>query len=108
MKRVTCVVRPHQLEATKSAIAAVGVGGMTVSDVRGTGNSPESTDLPGLLALPIRAKIEIVVEDDLAPLVVDAIIDSTRTGEPGDGKIFIEPVVDAIRIRTEERGELGL
>lgn len=108
MIRVTCILRPHQLELVKSAIAALGVGGMTVSDVRGTGNSPERGDLPGILALPIRSKIEVVVEDSLAQLVVDSILDGARTGEPGDGKIFLEPVADAIRIRTEERGEAGL
>lgn len=106
--RVTCYIRPHRLEAVKSAIAAVGVSGMSVSDVRGTGNSPETTDWMGgdesLVALPIRSKLMVVAEDELREPIIRAIIDNAQTGEAGDGKIFVEGVQDAIRIRTQERG----
>lgn len=109
MIRLTCYLRPHRLEAVKSAVASLGVSGMTVSDVRGTGNSPESTDWfggdPSLVALPIRSKMEVVVPDDLCEEVVATILENAQTGESGDGKIFLEPVADALRIRTEERGE---
>ena len=109
MKRVICFIRPHRLEAVKSAIASVGVSGLSVSDVRGTGNSPESSDLlgggDGVIALPIRSRIEVVTTDELAETVVDSIVQSAQTGEHGDGKIFVEDVLDALRIRTEERGD---
>lgn len=109
MLRVLCYIRPHRLEAVKSAVAAIGVSGMTVSDVRGTGNSPETTDWlggsDGLVALPIRSKLEVVIADEIMEEVLTAIQDAAQTGEPGDGKIFIEPVADAVRIRTQERGD---
>ena len=112
MTRVTCYIRPHRLEAVKSAIAALGVSGLSVSDVRGTGNSPEHTEWmggdDGLVALPIRARVEVVASDDLAEPIVQAIIESAHTGEHGDGKIFIEKIADAMRIRTQERGEAAI
>ena len=85
---------------------------MSVSDVRGSGNSPETTDwfggTEGLIALPIRSRVEIVAQDDLTEGIVSAIIEHAQTGQAGDGKIFIEPILDAIRIRTEERGEAAV
>lgn len=112
MTRVTCYLRPHRLEAVKSAIAALGVSGLSVSDVRGSGSSPERADFfggePGLIALPIRSRVEVVAPDDLTESIVEAIVENARTGEPGDGKIFIERVEDAIRIRTEERGDVAI
>lgn len=112
MVRITCYIRPHRLEQVKTAIAALGVSGMTVSDVRGTGNSPERSSWfvgsESVVPLPIRAKIEAVVPDDLRDAVVEAIMDNARTEEPGDGKIIVEPVEDAIRVRTEERGDLAI
>lgn len=112
MIRITCYIRPHRLEAVKSAIAALGVSGLSVSDVRGTGNSPEHTDWlggnEGLIALPIRSRLEVVAPADLQEPIVEAILESARTGESGDGKIFIEKVADAIRIRTEERGHTAI
>jgi nitrogen regulatory protein PII len=112
MTRVTCYIRPHKLEAVKSAIAAIGVTGMSVSDVRGAGNSHETTDwfggTEGLIALPIRARVEVVAQDAQIDEIVESILMNARTGEQGDGKIFIEPVEEAIRIRTQERGEAAI
>ena len=112
MIRVVCFIRPHRLEAVKSAIAALGVSGMSVSDVRGSGASPEKTEWLGgddaLIALPIRAKLDVVAEDELKDAIIDAIIENARTGEPGAGKIFVEPILDAIRVRTEERGSAAI
>ena len=109
MIRVVVFIRPHRLEQVKSAIAAVGVSGMTVSDVRGTGNSPEASQWQGqVIALPIRSRIEVVVPDEMKEPVVDAILQSAQTGEASDGKIFIQPVETAIRVRTGERGEAAL
>lgn len=109
MIRVTCYIRPHRLEAVKSALAALGISGMTVADVRGTGNSPEvSRVLAGaghLVALPIRCRIMVVAQNELLEPMIDVIVENARTGEPGDGKIFVEAVLDAIRVRTEEKGE---
>lgn len=112
MIRVICFIRPHRLEAVKSAVSALGVSGLSVSDVRGTGNSEEHTEYLGgdsaLVALPIRARIEVVVPDDLAESVVEAMAESARTGDAGDGKIFLERIEDAIRIRTEDRGDAAV
>src|SRR5665213_3991788 len=107
-----CYILPHRLEPVKSAIAALGVNGMSVSDVRGTGNSVETVEWFGgdedLVALPIKARVEVVAADDLTDDIVNAILESARTGEDGDGKIFVERVVDAVRIRTQERGEAAI
>lgn len=112
MKRIVAMIRPHRLDEVKTAIANLGVTGLTVNDVRGAGASPERPTLLGgaeiLIALPIKAKITVVVPDELVEAVIEAIIDQARTGEPGDGKIFVEPVDDALRIRTGERGAEGL
>jgi nitrogen regulatory protein P-II 1 len=110
MIRVTFCIRPHRLEAVKSAVASLALTGMTVSDVRGMGNSPEKTDWfggsdAGIVPLPIRAKVEVVVPDEMADQVVAAVLTNAQTGEPGDGKIFLERVEDAVRVRTGERGE---
>lgn len=112
MIRITCMIRPHRLEQVKSAIAALGVSGLNVSDVRGTGNSPEHAAWfageAHLISLPIKSKIEVVVSDDMADSIVQAILDNARTGEPGDGKIFVERVADAVRVRTGETGDAAL
>jgi nitrogen regulatory protein P-II 1 len=110
--RITCYIKPHNLEAVKSAIAALGVSGMSVSDVRGTGNSEETTAWFGgdesLMALPIRSRLTVVAPDVLQEEIVSAILESAQTGQPGDGKIFIERVQDVIRVRTQERGEVAV
>lgn len=106
------MIRPHRLEQVKSAIAALGVSGMNVSDVRGTGNSPEAAAWFGgeehLISLPIKSKIEVIAPDDMKDSIVEAILDNARTGEAGDGKIFIERVADVLRVRTGERGQAAL
>ena len=108
MLRLTIYIRPHRLEQVKSAIAALGVSGMTVSDVRGTGNSPEQTQwFAGeghVLPLPIRSKIDVVIPEEMKEQVVEAVMASAQTGEASDGKIFIEPVLNAVRVRTGEQG----
>ena len=112
MTRVIGIVRPHRLEAVKTAIATLPISGMTVTDVRGTGNSPEAARLLGgethLVALPLKSRVEVVVEDALVEPVIALILEVARTGEPGDGKIFLEPIEDAIRTRTEERGSAAI
>ncbi|HXH61639.1 MAG TPA: P-II family nitrogen regulator [Fimbriimonadaceae bacterium] len=106
--RVTAYLRSHRLEDAKTAVSNVGVNGLTVTDVRGSGSSPErASTLAGqdiLIALPLRSKLEVVVPEELTEPVIEAILGSIRTDEPGDGKVFVEPVTEVVRIRTGERG----
>lgn len=112
LKRISAIVRPHRLEEVKTAVADVGVSGMSVSDVRGAGNSPELPIFFGnqeiQVPLPVKSKLVVVVPEDKVEEIVQAIILAAATGEPGDGKIFVEPVLDALRIRTGERGEVAV
>jgi len=112
MIRFVAYLRPHRLEAAKTAIAALGITGMTVADARGCGNSEErSRWLEGeeaVVALPIRSRLEVVAPAELAEALIAATSEAVRTGEAGDGKIFIFPVEDVLRIRTGERGEAAL
>ena len=106
MVRIVVFIRPHQLEGVKSAIAALGVGGLNVTDVKGRGNSEEKEQrfLTEVDVLRMRSRIEVVCDDALKNDVVGAILESAHTGQSGDGKIFVEPIVDAVRMRTGERG----
>ncbi|HTQ08840.1 MAG TPA: P-II family nitrogen regulator [Fimbriimonadaceae bacterium] len=110
MVRVIAFIRPHQLEAAKTAIAAVGVGGLNVTDCKGRGNSQEREQrfMTEVDVLRMRSRIEVVCSDDLKDEVVGAILDSVRTGQPGDGKIFVEKILEAVRIRTGERGNAAI
>ncbi|MGC8667245.1 MAG: P-II family nitrogen regulator [Chthonomonadales bacterium] len=109
MKRVECIIRPMKLDEVKIALGEIGVTGMTVTDVRGMGRQrghretfrgPEYS-----IELPTKVKIEMIVRDEDLEEVVRTVMEHARTGEPGDGKIFILPMDDAVRIRTQERGE---
>ena len=111
MVRITAFIKPHRLEPVKSAIAAAGVSGMSVGDVRGVGNSPEDSSVfggEGGYALPIRTRIEVIAEDELLEPILTAIRTSSFTGLHEDGKVFVERVSDAIRIRTAERGSAAM
>ena len=110
MIRIIAFIRPHQLEAVKTAIASTGVGGLNVTDAKGRGTSDERevryfTEVD---VLRMRSRVEVVCADDLKNEVVSAIIETARTGQPGDGKIFIEPIANAVRIRTEEIGSSAI
>lgn len=108
MVRITAYVRPHKLEEVKTAVSNLGVSGLTVTDVRGCGSSPERpASFAGqeiLVTLPVRSKLETVVPEAMQEAVIEAIVKFARTGEPGDGKVFVEPIEDAVRVRTGERG----
>ncbi len=112
MIRIIAFVRPFKLEGVKSALSALGVTGLTVSDVRGSGTNPEKSDWlgagEGVIALPVRSRIEIVAESEMESAIIDTIVEHARTGEEGDGKIFVEPMLDVVRIRTEERGTVAI
>jgi len=112
MLKVEAVIRPHMLDAVKIALSELGVRGMTVTDVRGAGKQKGFTQhyrgAEYTVNLIQKVKLEIVVTDDQARPVAEALAASARTGEIGDGKIFIVPVVDAIRIRTGEDGDTAV
>ena len=108
MKQVEAIIKPFQLEEVKQALTKLGVEGMTVSEVKGFGRQKGHTELYrgaeySIDFLP-KVKIEILVPDEKAAQVVDAIVTAARTGKIGDGKIVITPVEEVIRIRTGERG----
>ncbi len=112
MKRIECIIRPIRFEAVKEALNEIGVYGMTVTDVRGFGRQQGHTEKyrgsTYTINLLPKIKLEVVVPDERVEEVITAIIEASRTGEIGDGKIFIAEVLDAVRIRTGERGEAAL
>lgn len=109
MKMIHAIIRPHKLHEVKAALAEIGVSGMTVIDVRGYGRQKGHVEryrgAEYTVDLLAKVKLEIVVRDDQVDEVVDVIMKAARTGEIGDGKIFITPVEEAIRVRTGDRGE---
>lgn len=109
MKKIEAIIRPHLLEAVKESLQAHGVQGMTISEVKGFGRQKGHTEMyrgsEYTVEFVPKLKLEIVIDDDIAESVVDAIIKAAKTGKFGDGKIFVLPVEDAIRIRTGEHGE---
>ena len=108
MKLLKCVVRPNALEKVKEALSGLGVMGMTVSEVKGFGRQKGHKELYRGAEYTIdftpKIEIEVVVGDDLADQVVEAVSGAANTGRIGDGKIFVQSVEDVIRIRTGERG----
>lgn len=106
MKKVEAIIRPFKLDEVKIALVNAGIVGMTVSEVRGFGRQKGQTERYRGSEYTVeflqKLKLEIVVEDDQVDMVVDKIISAARTGEIGDGKIFISPVEKIIRIRTGE------
>ncbi len=108
MKRIEAIIKSFKLDEVKDRLYQVGARGMTVSEVRGFGRTGGKREVYRGSAYTVdfvpKVRIQIVVDDDMVHSIVDAIVASARTGEIGDGKIFISPVADAIRIRTGERG----
>ena len=112
MKKVEAIVSNAKLEDVRISLGRVGVEGMTVTEVRGFGHERGHTELyrgteHEVMLVP-KVKVEIVVEDGRVPALVEALLRATRTGRIGDGKIFVVPVDDAVRIRTTERGSDAL
>lgn len=107
MKKVEAIIRPFKLDEVKIALVNAGIVGMTVSEVRGFGRQKGQTERYRGSEYTVeflqKLKVEIVVEDNQVDMVVDKIIAAARTGEIGDGKIFISPVDQIVRIRTGER-----
>ena len=108
MKKIEAIIKPFKLEEVKEALAKENIQGMTVSEIKGFGRQKGHTELyrgaEYVVDFLPKVKIEILVDDEKAAAVADAIITAARTGRIGDGKIFILPVDDAVRIRTGERG----
>lgn len=108
MKKIEAIIRPHLLEAVKDALQTVGVQGMTISEVRGFGRQKGHTEVYRGSEYKVefvpKVKLEVIVDDDVAESAVEAVIKSARTGKFGDGKIFVLPVEEAVRIRTGEQG----
>jgi nitrogen regulatory protein PII len=109
MKKVEAIIKPFKLEEVKDALGDVGIEGMTVSEVKGFGRQKGHTEIYRGSEYTVdflpKIKLELVLPDGRVDAAVNAILKAARTGKIGDGKIFISPIDDAIRIRTDERGE---
>jgi nitrogen regulatory protein P-II 1 len=112
MKKIECIIRPAKLEEVKEALGESGVKGMTVTSVIGCGLQQGKTEVyrgsTYTINLLPKVKLEIVVSNDLVDKVIDIIINNAKTGEIGDGKIFVYEVINAVRIRTGEAGETAV
>jgi len=112
MRKIESVIRPHLLDAVKDALQEVGVVGLTITEVKGFGRQKGHTETYRGSEYKIdflpKVKIEVVLPDEMVDLAIDAIMKTAKTGKFGDGKIFVFPVEEVIRIRTGERGEQAL
>ncbi len=108
MRKVEAIIKPFKLDDVKEALQALGIQGMTVTEVRGFGRQKGHTELyrgaEYVVDFLPKVKVEIAVTDELVDKVVQAIVKAANTGRIGDGKIFVHPVEEVIRIRTGERG----
>jgi nitrogen regulatory protein PII len=109
MKKIEAIIKPFKLEEVKDALSEVGVDGMTVCEVKGFGRQKGHTEIYRGSEYTVdflpKIKVEIVLPDNRAEAAVAAIVKAAKTGKIGDGKIFVTSVTEAIRIRTEEKGE---
>jgi nitrogen regulatory protein P-II 1 len=112
MKKIEAIIKPFKLDEVKDALQAVGVHGLTVTEVKGFGRQRGHTEVFRGVEYQVdfvpKVKVEVVVESAAAPAVVDAIAQAAQTGKIGDGKIFVSPIEDVVRIRTGERGHDAL
>jgi len=112
MKKIEAIVQPHRLEPVKQALIAIGVQGMTISEVRGHGRQKGHKEIyrgqEYEVDLIPKMKLELVVPSERLEEVIKSIADAARSGKIGDGKIFVYDVLDAIRIRNGDRGEAAL
>jgi nitrogen regulatory protein PII len=109
MKKIEAIIKPFKLEEVKDALAEVGIEGMTVTEVKGFGRQKGHTEIYRGSEYTVdflpKIKVEIVVADSAAASVMAAIVKAAKTGKIGDGKVFISSIEDAVRIRTEEKGD---
>jgi nitrogen regulatory protein PII len=108
MKKIEAIIKPFKLDEVRDALYGIGIGGMTVSEVEGFGRQKGRSEVyrgaEYQTSLLPKVKLEIVLADTLVKPVIEAILSAARTGKIGDGKVFIYPIRQAIRIRTEETG----
>ena len=109
MKKVEAVIKPFKLDEVREALSDIGINGLTVTEVKGFGRQKGHTELyrgaEYVVDFLPKVKIEVVIADDLVDRAIEAIINTARTGKIGDGKIFVYPVEQVVRIRTGETGE---
>jgi nitrogen regulatory protein P-II 1 len=112
MKKIEAIIQPHKLDEVKDALLGIGVDGMTVSEVRGHGRQKGHTEVyrgqEYKVDLLPKVKLELVVTDARADEIVRTLATAARSGRVGDGKVFVTAVLDAVRIRNEDRGEAAL
>ena len=112
MKKIEAIIKPHRLEEVKTALTQVGVQGMTVSEIRGfgrqKGHKEQYRGAEYTVDLVPKVKVEIAVSDATVAAAIEAILRAAKTGEIGDGKIFVTNLETAIRIRTGEKGEQAI
>ncbi len=108
MKKIEAIIKPFKLDDIREALTEIGVNGMTVTEVKGFGRQKGHTELyrgaEYMVDFLPKAKVEIVVADELVERCVETIVEVARTGKIGDGKIFVSPVEQVVRIRTGEEG----
>ena len=112
MKKIEAIVKPHKLDDVKSALTQVGIQGLTVTEVRGfgrqKGHKEQYRGAEYTVDLVPKVKVEVVVSDGAAAAAVEAIVRAARTGEIGDGKVFVTSLESALRIRTGEKGDAAI
>ncbi|MGH9824447.1 MAG: P-II family nitrogen regulator [Blastocatellia bacterium] len=112
MKKIESIIRPHLLDAVRSALQQAGIAGMTVSEVRGYGRQKGHTETYRGTEYEVdfvpKIKVEVVVPEEMTEVAINAIVSSAKTGKFGDGKVFVIPVEEVVRIRTGERDEHAL
>jgi nitrogen regulatory protein P-II 1 len=112
MKLIIAIIKPFKLEEVKEALSEIGVEGMTVTEVKGFGRQKGHTEIYRGSEYTVdflpKVKLEIVVADDVVAKTVEAIVKAAKTGKIGDGKVFVVALEDAIRIRTDERGDAAI
>ncbi len=112
MKKIEAIIKPFKLEEVKEALAALGVEGMTVTEVKGFGRQKGHTEVYRGSEYTVdflpKLKLEVVLSDSRTPGAVDAIVKAAKTGKIGDGKVFVSAIENAVRIRTEETGDLAV
>jgi nitrogen regulatory protein P-II 1 len=112
MKLIIAVIKPFKLEEVKDALSGIGIEGMTVTEVKGFGRQKGHTEIYRGSEYTVdflpKVKVEIAVGDELVARTVETIVKSAKTGKIGDGKVFVVPLEEMVRIRTDERGEAAI
>jgi nitrogen regulatory protein PII len=112
MKKIEAIIKPFKLEDVKEALSGLGIEGMTVSEVKGFGRQKGHTEIYRGSEYTVdflpKIKIEVVLADNMVTAAVEAMVKAAKTGKIGDGKVFVSPIENATRIRTEETGEAAI